>query len=89
MAPSTPELVAQLQLLAANPPADLLSDAALRTQLAAAAKSLSLALEKPEDVVARVLLSQVRLRAHRGWWGPSARAKRVAPSRDHIDCEPR
>lgn len=62
MAPSTPELISRLERLAANPPSDLLEDAALRTQIGSAAKSLFLALEKPEDVVARVLLSQVRCR---------------------------
>jgi len=35
-------------------------DATLKTQLGEAAKKLALSLEKPEDVVARVFLSQVR-----------------------------
>lgn len=51
------ELLAQLEAIAENPPADL--DSTLRTQLSVAAQKASRALEKPEDVVARVLLSQV------------------------------
>jgi hypothetical protein len=53
------ELLAQLEALVESPPAELANDATLRTQLSVAAKKASLALEKPEDVVARVLLSQV------------------------------
>ncbi|TVY76147.1 Demethylsterigmatocystin 6-O-methyltransferase, partial [Lachnellula suecica] len=52
------ELLAQLEALVANPPAELRNNANLRSQLSAAARKVSLAFEKPEDVVARVLLSQ-------------------------------
>jgi hypothetical protein len=53
------ELLAQLQKLAASSPQEITSDTTLRTQLATAAKKAFLVLEKPEDVVARLLLSQV------------------------------
>lgn len=56
---SAKELLAQLEALASNPPAELLKDSILRTKLSIAARKASLSLEKPEDVIARVLLSQV------------------------------
>jgi hypothetical protein len=60
MAPLTAkELLAQLDAFAASPPSELDSDHDLRTKLALAAKKAFLTIEKPEDVVARVLLSQV------------------------------
>jgi len=60
MATLTPqELLAQLQTLAVTTPTELTTNALLRTQLATAAKKVFLTLEKPEDVVARILLSQV------------------------------
>lgn len=54
------ELLAQLQHLAANVPAELATNASLRNDIATAARNVFLTLEKPEDVVARILLSQVR-----------------------------
>ena len=59
MAFSPTELIAQLQSLAATPPPTITEDVSIRAQLGAATKALFLALEKPEDVVARVLLTQV------------------------------
>lgn len=53
---SPTQLLVELQALATTPP---VLDETLRTKLAVAAKSAFLSLEKPEDVVARVLLSQV------------------------------
>lgn len=53
------ELLAQLQTLAAVPSSEITNNASLRNALATAAKNVFLALEKPEDVVARILLSQV------------------------------
>jgi hypothetical protein len=55
---SPTQLLAELQALTLNPPKDL--DETIQTKLYVAAKSAFLSLEKPEDVVARVLLSQVR-----------------------------
>ena len=54
---SPTQLLDELRGLAGTP-TEL--DATLKTQLALAAKKLVLSLEKPEDVVARVFLSQVR-----------------------------
>ena len=54
------ELLAQLQSFAASPPTEVTTNASLRAALGTAAKNVFLALEKPEDVVARILLSQVR-----------------------------
>ncbi len=56
------DLLTHLRTLARNPPTELTTDASLRNELATAAKDVFLALEKPEDVVARILLSQVRLK---------------------------
>ncbi|CAG8971541.1 hypothetical protein HYALB_00005437 [Hymenoscyphus albidus] len=52
---SPSQLLQELQALASNPPE---IEITLRTKLAVAARSAFLSLEKPEDVVARVLLSQ-------------------------------
>ena len=61
MATLTPtELLNQLQSLAKNVPSELTSNASLRSEVANSARNVFLALEKPEDVVARLLLSQVR-----------------------------
>lgn len=61
MATLTPvDLLAQLKSLVANPPSELTANATLRNELATAARNVFLTLEKPEDVVARILLSQVR-----------------------------
>jgi hypothetical protein len=54
------QLLAELQAFVSNPPKEL--DPTLQTKLAVAAKAAFLSLEKPEDVVARVLLSQVCFR---------------------------
>ncbi|KAL9119594.1 MAG: hypothetical protein Q9187_003853, partial [Circinaria calcarea] len=55
---SPTELLAELQALKSHPPAEFSSDPGLRTKVCRAAKEVYLLLEKPEDVVARVLLSQ-------------------------------
>lgn len=57
--PSPIELLAQLQNLVTKPPTELTTNPSLRTQLASAAKKVFLTLKKPEDVVARIFLSQV------------------------------
>lgn len=56
---SPTQLLAELHALVSHPPTDL--DESLKTKLYVAAKAVFLSLEKPADVVARVLLSQVSL----------------------------
>ncbi len=53
------ELLAHLQHFATNTPAELMVDASIRNEIATAAHAVCRALEKQEDVVARILLSQV------------------------------
>ena len=54
---SPTRLLAELESLLVDCPKDL--DPKLKAQLGATAKKVYLSFEKPEDVVARVLLSQV------------------------------
>ncbi|PQE29490.1 sterigmatocystin 8-O-methyltransferase protein [Rutstroemia sp. NJR-2017a WRK4] len=52
------QLLSQLEALKTNPPAAILENGLLRTELRLAARDVSLLLEKPADAIARVMLSQ-------------------------------
>jgi hypothetical protein len=51
------QLLAELENLAQDPPAELFADTELRTKLYHASRKAALAIEKPTEVVTRLLLS--------------------------------
>lgn len=61
MAQSSPsQLLAELEALASNPPKDLINDVELRAKLYNACGAARSALERPTEVVVRLILSQVK-----------------------------
>jgi demethylsterigmatocystin 6-O-methyltransferase len=55
---SPTELLAEIEALASDPPAELLADADVRAKLQSACKKASSALEQPTEVITRLLLAQ-------------------------------